>query len=271
MARATLRLSIPCLRAFQRHAAFLARQAISFTYLIAGLGCLRKIAHRSSPSPPEALTKEIILRHLEQASLSLSALRVRFHAVYEGERKQAFQFRLAAQGDSIVWLSAGFMGFEGLRLLWRKDSVFILNRLRQEFYVGTIDSLRMFLPAVAPSELIGFLLGLWMPSFSQQEWKWLPTEKKLAGQLAAYQASLQVSPEAPHHPLRWDLTSPEGERYTISYTWKLSSLERVELTLPQEERIILTPKEIELNPTDLAMPFSVPSDYRQRSLSDFSW
>lgn len=66
-------------------------------------GCPRRAAFRSPP-PEVARTKEALMAHLARLAPSFESLRVRYQAMYEGERRQTFQLRVAALRDSLLWL-----------------------------------------------------------------------------------------------------------------------------------------------------------------------
>ncbi len=236
------------------------------------MGCPRKAAFRS-PSPEAARTKEAVLAYLTRLAPSFESLRVRYQATYEGERRQTFQLRLAALRDSLLWASAGLMGFEGARLLWRPDSVFLVSRLSREVYVGPTDSVRALLPGLSPTDALYLLLGYWPPSFSQFPWEWEPEQRRLSGKYKEHIAQLILS-EGALLPLQWQLRAPSGEVYELNYEWVSSSestLQQLRLALPGGDRLTLQPKQVEFNPPDIAFPFTVPSEYVRKPLSGFSF
>lgn len=234
--------------------------------------CPRRAARRATfPEAPR--TAAAVVAYLAQVAPPFETLRARYQATYEGERKQTFQLRLAAQKDSLLWASAGLMGFEGARLLWRSDSVFLLNRLSRELYVGSTDSVQALFPGVSPTDLLYLLLGYWPPSFSRLAWEWQPDQRHLLGSYAGYSAELTLS-EGRLLPLRWQLRSPGGETYELNYIWVSPSeatLQQLRLALPGGDQLILQPKQLEFNPPDIAFPFTAPAEYARKPFSGFGF
>jgi hypothetical protein len=236
-------------------------------------GCPRKATLRKGSRGLVTASAEELIHQL--ASPSYSALRVRFQATYEGERRQTFLLRLSAMGDSLLWLSAGFMGIEGMRMLWRPDSLFVLSRLTREVYVGPVDSLRALLPAVGPSDLVALLIGKWPPTFQGGKWLWKPETHQLVGKIAQYQAQATLSQDIPLRITDWHLQEAAGQTFHLRYEWGASAQNslptQISLRLPDDTHLLLIPKQTEFNPTDVAMPFSIPDGYSIKPLSAFSW
>lgn len=239
------------------------------------VGCPRRgvTARKPSSSAPSD-AKSVVLNQLSKRS-AFNPFRAKYQALYEGEKRQSFQLRLVVPAETLVWLSAGLLGFEGLRGIWKGDSLFLLNRLTKEAYFGRADSLQDFLPAVGPRELIALLTGGWSPTLSHLPWEWRPEAHQLHTLWQRYSLSLAISPQEPFYPLAWTLTEPSGLSYQITYEWVSSSAplpQKVILTLPDESRLTLIPKEVSFGVTAADLPpFQVPEGYTVKPLSAFRW
>lgn len=236
-------------------------------------GCPRKLRKATGKEAIEALpaSADYIIGQLRQryAFPAGGTFRLKYQAQYEGDRKQTFQLRVIGK-DSLLWMSAGFMGFEGLRLLWRQDSVFILNRLTKEVYLGPVDSLRGVFPPVKASDFLALLLGYWPPGVDTLAWSWDPQPRRLSGYLASYQIQTHLTNEIKIHA--WEIGTA-GERFLLSYDYTGASPKlpypKLTFLLPDESQLILTPKEVEHNPVDVNVPFSVPEGYAVKPLRTF--
>lgn len=231
--------------------------------------CPRQVVRR----PPSRVlsTAEAVIRHLEATAPVFSTLRLRYQAVYEGDNRQNFQLRVHVQGDSLLWASAGLMGFEGARLLVRKDSVFALNRLAREYYSGPLDSLRGLFPAGGLADLVALLTGSWPPGFSSFSWSWDAATHTLSTR-SPYLLEAVVSSDAPLRLLRWRLSTAQGP-LTLTYEWQPTGSSpcpsQLLLEWPEDRRLRLLVKEETFNPADLAFPFSMPEGYTHKPLSAF--
>ncbi|MCK9163521.1 MAG: DUF4292 domain-containing protein [Bacteroidales bacterium] len=62
--------------------------------------------------------------------------------------------------DSAIWLSVGKFGFEGIRILMTKDSVWVLNKLEREYFAGDYDFFRRVIGLRVSYDMAqGLLLG----------------------------------------------------------------------------------------------------------------
>lgn len=239
------------------------------------LGCPRKLQKAAEKEPDKLLpaSADNIIEQLRQryAFPVGSIFRLKYQAQYDGDRKQNFQLRIIGK-DSLLWMSAGFMGLEGLRLLWRQDSIFILNRLTKEAYLGPVDSLRGLFPPVGAADFLALLLGYWPPSMDGVGWSWLPQERRLKGELAAFHIEAQLIGDMKINT--WQIATA-GESFLLSYDYAgiTPKLPYPKLTffLPGESQLILTPREVEYNPSDAHMPFTIPEGYTVKPLHAFGF
>ncbi|GIV23979.1 MAG: DUF4292 domain-containing protein [Bacteroidia bacterium] len=238
------------------------------------VGCSRRgVAARKTTPSLLSDAKSIVLKLSKRSAFT--PFRAKYQALYEGEKRQSFQLRLIVPAETVVWLSAGLMGFEGLRGLWRGDSLFLLNRLTQEAYFGRADSLRDFLPAVGPRELVALLTGGWSAGLSRLPWEWNPAARQLHTTWRRYHLALALILQEAPCPRAWTLTEPSGLSYHIAYEWASCAdplPKKVILTLPDNSRLTLIPKQISFGATAADLPpFQVPAGYTLKPLAAFRW
>lgn len=241
--------------------------------LLLGPGCPRQVgryatAAGSMESPASA---DAILSQLRRqiAYPSHAAFRLKYQAQYESETRQSFQLRVLGR-NSLLWMSAGFMGFEGFRLLWRQDSLFIVNRLLREAYLGSVDSLRALFPPVGAADFMALLLGYWPPSLDQATWEWQAETHILQGRLSTYEVQALLSDAL---QIQGWILGTGANAIHLEYDYAATSPKlpypKVTFRFPDESRLTLTPKEAESNPTDLQMPFAIPEGYSVKPLREF--
>lgn len=246
---------------------------IALIFLLLATACPR-LGKKSTTRPSEKevpATSEMLLEQLRSryGFPKGITLRLKYQLLYEGERSQTFQVRIIGR-DSVLWLSASLMGIEGLRMLWRRDSIFILYRLTREAYVGPIDSLRSFFPPVQPSDFLALLLGYWPPMMDNGSWQWHLEERRLRQVSTPFITEAILSSDLQIQ--EWSITAGEGT-FQLLYDYRTATPKlpypTAILSLPDESRLILTPKEVELAPTEIPLSFTIPEGYTIRALSDF--
>ena len=79
--------------------------------------------------------------------------------------KQGANLVLRMRRDSIIWLSASLLGFEGVRARLTPDSVIVVNRLQKEYFAGGYDYLsRLLNVPVSFAQMQALLLGDYLPA-----------------------------------------------------------------------------------------------------------
>ena len=79
--------------------------------------------------------------------------------------KQGANVSLRMRRDSIIWLSASLLGFEGVRAKLTPDSVIVVNRLQKEYFAGGYDYLsRLLNVPVSFTQMQALLLGDYLPA-----------------------------------------------------------------------------------------------------------
>ncbi|MEN2992030.1 MAG: DUF4292 domain-containing protein [Bacteroidia bacterium] len=242
----------------------------SLVSLLLFTACARRARLRAKAPNPEELSLPHLLERLRWQSPS-AAFKLSYRAVYKNGSEQQFSLRLLVRGDSLLWASASAFGLEGLRLLWRRDSVFLLNRLERTAYIGPVDSLRHFLPALSAQDLVALLFAKLPPRLETAEWRWNAVRHALSGRLAAYQAEGEVLwPQATAFR-RWTLNLPAQPPLTLLYDWEegRANLPALRFEFADESTLILYPQALELNPSNPVTPFQIPEGYTVRPLAQF--
>ena len=79
--------------------------------------------------------------------------------------KQSANLALRLRRDSIIWLSAGLVGVEGVRAVLTRDSVRVLNRLNKTYFSGGYAYLSKLLNVpVSFAQMQALLLGDYLPA-----------------------------------------------------------------------------------------------------------
>ena len=101
--------------------------------------------------------------------------------------KQSANVTVRLRRDSIIWVSAGLAGFEGVRAVLTRDSVHVMNRLEKTYFSGGYDYLSKLLNVpVSFEQMQALLLGDYLPAPSGTA----PTiANEAAGQRVSYPLS----------------------------------------------------------------------------------
>lgn len=139
----------------------------SVLLLVLGLGA--GACHRTVPttkgSAPGASTsttvrssKEAAVKAVDFDSPYLTA-KGKVQATIKGDEKSA-NINIRMRRDSAIWISAGLLGFEGVRALLTPDSVRVVNRLDKTYFAGGYDYLTKLLNVpVSFAQAQALLLG----------------------------------------------------------------------------------------------------------------
>lgn len=224
--------------------------------LVAGTGCLRK-------ARPKAIHLPLSLPMLLD-SLALPPAYTTLRAKYEihAPSNQSFSLRIQVGGDSVLWGSFSMMGIEGMRLLWSRDSLLLLNRLTRQAYTGSLQNLRSLLPALEPLDVVALLAGYLPPSLRRVPCQWDSAGYRL---LFIYQG-YKVQARLLYHPTpslqAWQFLLPSGEITQITYEHtEKQPLPALSLHLPQNMQIELLPREASFQPNAFPLRWSIPADY----------
>lgn len=79
--------------------------------------------------------------------------------------KQGANIALRMRRDSIIWVTAGLLGVEGVRAVLTRDSVRVLNKLEKTYFTGGYDYLSKLLNVpVSFAQMQALLLGDYVPA-----------------------------------------------------------------------------------------------------------
>ncbi len=243
---------------------YLAKLTLTLGLLLL-VACPRKARKVSSKADLPATT-EALLARLSADQLTYTTLALSYKGTLLGERRQNFNLRVHLLKDSLIWLSAGLLGIEGVRGLVRSDSAFLIQRLGKVFYYASLDTLRQLFPAYVLSDIANILLGRWPTSLNGLPWHWEPSSGTLTApyQRAQLRATLD---SAPLHLTSWEVSLPTGATLAFTYEWGTHPIpSRITVTLPSDEKILLQLSEFQPHAPDLSFAFRVPSDYKRQPL-----
>ncbi|WP_208306588.1 DUF4292 domain-containing protein [Hymenobacter defluvii] len=113
-------------------------------------------ATTATPINPEIKVENIDFRYLTakgKAQVDMPSL------------KQTVNINVRMRKDSIIWMSLGLAGFEGVRARITRDSIQIMNKLQREYYAGNFAYLKQqFNVEVTFEQLQALLLGNYLPA-----------------------------------------------------------------------------------------------------------
>jgi hypothetical protein len=106
------------------------RIALSLLLAVTILGsCNRKIIPTSTKSTPSRPVPEAV----RATNLDFRFLSAKGKAQFE---QQSGNLNIRIRKDSVIWISASLIGFEGFRAYITQDSVQVLDKLHREYYSG---------------------------------------------------------------------------------------------------------------------------------------
>jgi hypothetical protein len=81
-----------------------------------------------------------LLEEMQQAYYSYDWLSAKANVTIKGAKvNNSFKANLRMKSDSLIWISFSSLGIEAARVLLTQDTVKVINRLAQEYFVGTYD------------------------------------------------------------------------------------------------------------------------------------
>lgn len=130
-----------------------ARKAVPTTTSAAGPGTSTPMMEPTLPSVRAINTAFIFLNAKGKAQINMKG------------NKQGANLALRMRRDSIIWVSAGLAGIEGVRAVLTHDSVRVMNRLDKTYFSGGYDYLSKLLNVpVSFAQMQALLLGDYLPA-----------------------------------------------------------------------------------------------------------
>ncbi|GAB3650509.1 hypothetical protein GCM10027594_25750 [Hymenobacter agri] len=131
-------------------------------------GCARKAVPTVSTTGPGTSTPamEPTLPSVKAQNTAFDFLTIKGKAqVTMKGNKQGANMSVRMRRDSIIWVSAGLAGFEGVRAVLTRDSVRVVNKLEKTYFSGGYDYLSKLLNVpVSFAQMQTLLLGDYLPA-----------------------------------------------------------------------------------------------------------
>ncbi len=131
-------------------------------------GCARKAVPTVSTNGPGTSTPamEPTLPSVQAQNTAFDFLTIKGKAqITMRGNKQGANLAVRVRRDSIIWVSAGLAGFEGVRAVLTHDSVHVVNRLEKTYFSGGYDYLSKLLNVpVSFAQMQTLLLGDYLPA-----------------------------------------------------------------------------------------------------------
>ena len=246
-------------------------------------GCARKAVPTVSTTGPGTSTPamEPTLPSVQAKNTAFDFLSIKGKAqVTLKGNKQGANLSVRVRRDSIIWVSGGLAGFEGVRAVLTRDSVRVVNRLEKTYFSGGYDYLTKLLNVpVSFAQMQTLLLGDYLPAPAG-------TKPTVATEEAARQrVSYNLSSVLVEHLLQAGNTGrvqqlrlsdePAKRNLTVDYT-DFQPLD-AQQPLPFARALFVQAQQpsagavtaainynkVEVSRTRLSFPFAVPKGYRR--------
>jgi hypothetical protein len=119
-------------------------------------------ARKAMKAPLKEQGAEFLFGKLKENELKYEWLSAKFSAEYENKGKEnSFNGQIRIRKDSLIWISlTPMLGIEAIRLMISQDSVKMINRLNDTWFVGDYEYVNRFLNTNIDFDLLqAFLLG----------------------------------------------------------------------------------------------------------------
>jgi len=105
---------------------------------------------------------DYLFAKLKEKELKFNWFSAKFSAEYQnGSKKNSFSGQIRIRKDSLIWISlTPMLGIEAVRLMISQDSVKLINRLNNTYFIGDYEYVNRFLNTNIDYDLLqAFLLG----------------------------------------------------------------------------------------------------------------
>ena len=119
-------------------------------------------ARKVMKAPIKEEGADYLFQKLKDSELKYDWFSAKFSAEYSNKnKKNSFSGQIRIRKDSLIWISlTPMLGIEALRLMISQDSVKLINRLNDTYFVGDYDYVNRFLNTNIDYDLLqAFLLG----------------------------------------------------------------------------------------------------------------
>jgi hypothetical protein len=193
--------------------------------------------------------------------------------------QQAANINVRIRKDSVIWISASLIGFEGVRAYITRDSVQVLDKLHREYYAGDFAYLSQRLNVPVNFEMVqALLLGNYLPPLNPATEPTVQTEGSVqrvsyeqAGLLVqqlielgkARVQQLTVNDPATQNKVTVDYTdfrvverTPQSFAYTTQLQLQQGSAKPTAATISY--------RTVDVDKERLQFPFSIPKGYARK-------
>ncbi len=235
-------------------------------------GCNRKLVPGATKSIPTRPVPEAV----RATNLDFRFLSAKGKAQFE---QQSGNLNIRIRKDSVIWISASLVGFEGFRAYITQDSVQVLDKLHREYYSGDYAYLSKRLNVPVTFEMMqALLLGNYLAPVSDQTVPKVSTEtstqkinyeqagllveqlvdlgKNRMQQLAVHDSTTQNKVTVDYSDFRALERNPSPFAYTA--TVKLQQGQTAPSTLT------ITYRTVDVDKERLQFPFSIPKGYARK-------
>ncbi|MBX2844757.1 MAG: DUF4292 domain-containing protein [Saprospiraceae bacterium] len=113
---------------------------LSFMVILLGFSACKNKKDIAATEGPINLNKNKAMTLFQDGIVDFDTFegksKIRFE---DAERQLSFKATVRVKKDEMIWVSAGMLGFEGVRALITPDSVKVINRLERTYYESSID------------------------------------------------------------------------------------------------------------------------------------
>ena len=238
--------------------------------LLIAVGC--KTARKVTDTGNKTVKESVILEQLKAQRVGYQKLSISGKARIE--RKNDFSmsanYRINMIADSLIWIRVSKLGIEGLRVLIRKDSVFVLDRLNRQAIISDYSPAEKFTGLQANlSMLEDLILGnfylipdrvnlqpdeanQWVFSGSQSQTDFQYAFEKDKYKLVGMEAKSATRKQ--HTEIQYDKFEKTLNQW-VPYEGLLSVWE------PDSIKVSFKHNNISHNPQNFSVRFSIPSNY----------
>ncbi|MDD4602885.1 MAG: DUF4292 domain-containing protein [Bacteroidales bacterium] len=117
---------------------------------------------------------DYLMRKLKENELKFDWFSAKFSANYENAgKKNSFNGQLRIRNDSLIWISlTPMLGIEAIRIMISQDSVKMINRLNNTYFLGDYEYVNRFLNTNIDFDLLqSILLGTDLQSYENEKFR----------------------------------------------------------------------------------------------------
>ncbi len=119
-------------------------------------------ARKAIRAPIKEEGAEYLFKKLKESELKFNWLSAKFSADYENKNKtNSFNGQIRIRKDSLIWISlTPMLGIEAVRIMISQDSVKMINRLNDTYFIGNYEYVNRFLNTNIDFDILqAFLIG----------------------------------------------------------------------------------------------------------------